>query len=83
LINKHFLIYFLLLVHETGKNLEGRRFIFFLVLWIRIGYNSDSDTDPDPAFFVNADPNMDRFRSRVLMNKNWKIFTAEKQLIFI
>ncbi len=26
---------------------------------IRIGINADPDTDPDPAFFVNADPAAD------------------------
>jgi len=26
------------------------------VLRNRIGFNADPDTDPDPAFFVNADP---------------------------
>jgi hypothetical protein len=26
------------------------------VLRIRIGFNADPDTDPDPAFLVNADP---------------------------
>jgi hypothetical protein len=30
--------------------------LFSAVLRIRIGFNSDLDRDPDPAFFVNADP---------------------------
>jgi hypothetical protein len=29
---------------------------FFAVLRICIGFNADLDTDPDPAFLVNADP---------------------------
>jgi hypothetical protein len=29
------------------------------VLRIRIGFNTDPDTDPDPAFFVIADPDTD------------------------
>jgi hypothetical protein len=26
------------------------------VLWIRIGFNADPAKDPDPAFYLNADP---------------------------
>jgi hypothetical protein len=40
------------------------------VLWICIGFNADSD----PAFLVNADPD--------LMTKNWGKLTAEKIYIF-
>jgi|LakMenE01Jun11ns_1017448.scaffolds.fasta_scaffold8527486_1 hypothetical protein len=29
------------------------------VLWIRIGFKADPDKDPEPVFFVNADPDMD------------------------
>jgi hypothetical protein len=31
-----------------------------LVLCIRIGFDADSHLDPDPAFYLNADPNPDQ-----------------------
>jgi hypothetical protein len=43
------------------------------VLWIRIGFNADSD----PAFLVNADPDPD------LMTKKWEKLTAEKIYVFL
>jgi hypothetical protein len=42
------------------------------VLWIRIGFNADSD----PAFLVNADPDPD------LMIKNWKNLQLRKFMFF-
>jgi hypothetical protein len=40
-----------------------------------------ADTDPDPAFFVNADPDTDPDPDPgVLTTKNLKKFTAEKKL---
>jgi hypothetical protein len=51
------------------------------VLWIRIGFNADPDTDPDPAFIVNADPESDPdpgFR-RIKIGQNLRL---EKNLYF-
>jgi hypothetical protein len=31
-----------------------------LVLCISIGFNADSHLDPDPAFYLNANPNPDQ-----------------------
>jgi hypothetical protein len=33
--------------------------LFLRVLRIRISFNVDPDTDPDPEFFVNSDPDPD------------------------
>ncbi len=46
------------------------------MLWIRIGFNAD----PDPAFFCLCGSGS---RSRVLMTKNWKKFTAEIDFTYI
>jgi hypothetical protein len=43
------------------------------VLWIHAGFNAV----PDPAFSEYGS------RSRVLMTKNGKKFTAEKQIIYL
>ncbi len=45
-------------------------------------FQCDPYTDPDRAFFVNADPDMDA-RSRVLKTKTWEKFTAAKNSCFI
>jgi hypothetical protein len=56
------------------------------VLWIRIGFNAD--TDPDPAFFVNADPGTgldpDRDPDPVFDDQKWgKFFNLlDKKLHF-
>ncbi len=48
-------------------------------------FNADPDTDPDPAFFLIADPDSgsgSRIRIQDFMTKNWKKITAEKKLNF-
>ncbi len=49
------------------------------MLRIRIGFNNaDPDTDPDPAFCVNADPDPDPG----FMTKNWKNLQLKKFIFF-
>jgi hypothetical protein len=54
-------------------------FSFFSVLLIRIGFNADPDTDPDPAFLVNADTGTVRIRIQIQGFDDQK-FTAEKNI---
>ncbi len=50
------------------------------VLGIRIWFNAHNESDPDPAFFVNVDPDSNP-DSGVLMTKNWK--TNSQQDFFL
>ncbi len=47
------------------------------MLRIRIGFNADPDTDPDPAFLSM------RIRIQGFDDQNWKKYTAEKINIFL
>ncbi len=48
--------------------------MFKPVSWIRIGFN----VDPDPAFYVNADPDLQKFDNQKLYN-----FYSRKKLSFV
>jgi hypothetical protein len=59
------------------------------VLWIRIGFNEDTDPNPNPAFYLNADSDLDpisykmRIRIRILVRiqSNKKLNFYKKYII--